>query len=182
MRSLSIKTTLIWIDSIFSGLRNCIGWCGVKTLTFGQLYGMQSCDTSILWIFFIKVYRQKYLISWTVASVFVLFYSIFVGLQNDLKILRRKRWPGPNVTERTFQCQILWHFSSLRAFSWLKVSALSCKTVIFRISSKNWVYLYDFCCFSSSFIFFERFACTPLKVGWENEFQRNHVFNVSSLL
>ena len=72
-------------------------------------------------------------------------------------------------------CQILWHFSSFRAFSWLKVSALSCKTIIFRISSKNWVYLYDFYWFSSSFNFFERFTCTPFNVGWKNECYRNFV-------
>ena len=76
---------------------------GVKTQTFGQLYGMQSCDTSISWIFFIKVDRQKYLISWTAASVLVLFYSIFIELQNDIKISRRKRWSSQNVTECTFE-------------------------------------------------------------------------------
>ena len=68
-----------------------------------MLYVIQSRVVSILCICFINAHRQKHLIPWTATLVFVLFHSIFTGLQNHKKISRKKRWPDHKVPEHPFR-------------------------------------------------------------------------------
>lgn len=126
------QTTRFWYGWIaFSqGYQIVLDNTGWKKLTFGLFYGTPFYSMSILCVFFTNVHCQKCLIQSTAALAFPLFASIFPGLQNDKKYYRNNVGPG----KMTDFSDIL---PLLDLFSRLKGNILSCKSIIFRISSKN---------------------------------------------
>ncbi len=114
---------------------------------------------------FVNVDYQRYLFLSTANLVFMSFPSPFQELQNDAKISRKKHWPAYKLLENTIQESWFYRFLPLLSlFSSIKVNTIYFKSMIFGISSQNWVYTYTFEQFLLTFIFFEKFACTPLQV------------------
>ena len=64
---------------------------------------MQSYDMPILCMLYINVYHQRYLRGLAATLVFILFPSISIGLEDDMKISKKKCWSVQKVPEKTFQ-------------------------------------------------------------------------------
>ncbi len=118
--------------------------------------------TFISCMLFVNVEYQRHLYLSSTTLILVSFPTPFQELQNDAKISRKKHWPAYKLLENTIQESWFYRFLPLLSlFSSIKVNTLYFKSMIFGISSQNWVYTYHFHSFFSIFIFFEKFACTP---------------------
>ncbi len=107
--------------------------------------------------------------------------SSCLELQNDIKTSRKKDCP-PNKSLRILftnpNSMTFYHF--FNTFLMKKVIILVLNNTIFEISSQNWVYLYDFHCFLSTFIFLEKFTRTlKTKKGLYETFEVSQYFTIS---